>query len=671
MCALPGPKINVGGGSPYQIFQNLELAVAKRLARPEDLTAAGTWTKDALKQARDTCRERWVAMSDDDKARYSDMYRARLAERRAQGHRSQLQQPSDAVAPMGHWGFGAERSVVHPGLVQKALSGGSKLPSQQEVADITEFAVEAPDGDRLLGADIKIDACTHLGRNLCPDNPAFQQIMSIQAAMTTMCNKLGKVATSTGDILLLFEGTPSVLGTSASSMCRAFALLSHVSQSPKYQDFTMVVPDEGQELNEEALPLPLKVSIALSVVPLDVLGEAPATLGLHHETSCDFASALARRAPHWRIRVCKYTLLSPMRMLVTGLEHAEGLDVRCGPRRAARQQTRPGAASELSDVLALNDLGDPFASEGPKRAPLRCPGASGARASGAVAQPQPGVLADAPMRRNARQSEARGLELPGDGNGEEMSADDEDTEAEDLSSLLEAPPPIDVALGHLAEGLLIPDVERADLGDPDLLLEAEGPLTEAFIQPGTTAEGTAQVASPEGLVASGNGPSADEVGQAVDSLEEVLDLAAALADIVPASEIEASGHTSASSGSAPAASSEGVAAEPPVEPPTQPVIAEKPSPLGAPISGGPAGWTMSPAGYVFCENGRHRGRITSWGTNVSAKCALHGCSKAKGRNKITDGQLAAWLARGVSECGFGDGRSKEELKKQHITMFPL
>jgi hypothetical protein len=52
-------------------------------------------------------------------------------------------------------------------------------------------------------------------------------------------------------------------------------------------------------------------------------------------------------------------------------------------------------------------------------------------------------------------------------------------------------------------------------------------------------------------------------------------------------------------------------------------------------------------GYVFSNANRLVGRLTSWGKNVSMKCQAHGgsCSLAKGRHKVTDEALLAWLNR--------------------------
>ena len=77
---------------------------------------------------------------------------------------------------------------------------------------------------------------------------------------------------------------------------------------------------------------------------------------------------------------------------------------------------------------------------------------------------------------------------------------------------------------------------------------------------------------------------------------------------------------------------------------------------------------MTAKGYVFCDQHRFRGRITSWGKNVSVKCAVHGCSKAKGRAKVTDGQLAEWLRRGVEEVPVVLGDPKA-AQRRHEAMF--
>lgn len=103
-------KIGKGasGGSPYQLFQNQELANAKRLAGAADLAPSGNLTAEALARVREGCRQRWAAMNEDERALRNDIYKQRLSQRRleaAQG-RPGNEEPHTSVEPASHWGFG-------------------------------------------------------------------------------------------------------------------------------------------------------------------------------------------------------------------------------------------------------------------------------------------------------------------------------------------------------------------------------------------------------------------------------------------------------------------------------------------------------------------------------------------------------------------------------------
>lgn len=58
-----------------------------------------------------------------------------------------------------------------------------------------------------------------------------------------------------------------------------------------------------------------------------------------------------------------------------------------------------------------------------------------------------------------------------------------------------------------------------------------------------------------------------------------------------------------------------------------------------------------------------------FGPNVSVRCTLHGCSKVKGRAKVSNGQLATWLQRGVNECGVSEDAPVAKQKVRHTAMF--
>lgn len=121
------------GGSPYQIFQNETMRVAKQVAQPQDLTARGTLTKEAMQRVRNKCREEWVAMEDADKQQYKVMYEARLAARRASTPPSAAGAANvDLARHVGHWRCGAERFVLHPKFLQEAFAAGARLPGVTE-----------------------------------------------------------------------------------------------------------------------------------------------------------------------------------------------------------------------------------------------------------------------------------------------------------------------------------------------------------------------------------------------------------------------------------------------------------------------------------------------------------------------------------------------------------
>lgn len=547
--------------------------------------------------------------------------------------------------------------MVHPNIAQKALSGGVKLHSAAEVNNSKEFAIEEAggDGEAFLGDGLVIDACVHLGRNICKHHRDFEKISLMQRALNTMCDRLGKTVAKSGEVLLLFEapigGGPDI--------ARAFALMTGVSLSPKFQDFTMCHAESGAALGEADLVLPLQLVLVLAGLPLVIPGES--AVGLQHMTSSELLLSLLAQAPQWRMRICKYTLLTPMQMVVTGLEGAEQFDLLCGGHqpKAARIGQRRNAAStaaELEAVFALNDLGDP----------MLLGARHGAKQLGGDMQQEgtgPAPLADGPMRRRQRQRKTLPPEDP-EAFGE---ASDLDAEAEEcFEDLLEAPPLVYAELLERGADLLTQPVHNADLMAPDLALGEDDLLPQAFQEDG----GNLPPAAVGAASSSGSGlarPS-DASASAIESLGGVLDLVAELADIMPEEDGGNGLPPGSPVGEAPASVPEAPAAdaqpEPLAPPPPRPAV-------GAPIADGPEGWTMDALGYIFCLEGVNRGRITGWGKSVSVRCRAHGCSKAKGRAVVTNGQLAHWLARGIAECAWTPGRDTNELKQQHIAMFRL
>lgn len=490
-----------------------------------------------------------------------------------------------------------------------------------------------------------------MGRNLCKLHPQWRQASALAETMKILCNRLGKAGANTGDVLVLFEGR----NFDEPRLCvcgRVFCLLSRASWSPKFQDWTMCEPNTAQDMGGASVDFPLEVRLSLAPLKLR-MPFADSAIGLHHETSDDLALNLISRARSWRLRVCKYDLLSAMAMRVTGLEPAAEFDLQVGMRgaRPDRAATGQRVDTNILAIQALCDLGDPLADAG-REARCASVGRRGAgtqsqglqyRAPGHGASTAPGPDE---LLRPHRQGRNRNM------TSNNESGDDSTEDEVCLASLLEQPLEMNQGLVDLADGLLIPEVEEhIDLLAPGCPIDCDEPPAPVF----RTEEAAAGVAasSAQGTEAAGE-----------------RDLPAAPADMGSAAEaLVEFGHVVelAASADGPQRFEANASAAPP--PPQQPPVEEQP-PQYPPIPDGPEGWTMSPHGYVF-GGGRYRGRITCFGSNVSVKCAAHGCGKLKGRKKITDGQLAQWLARGDEECQVDASATRDAMARRHVAMFPL
>lgn len=457
---------------------------------------------------------------------------------------------------------------------------------------------------------------------------------------------------------------------------RFFALLSHTSFSPKFQDWTLRVPDmedRAQECGQPLLNFPLV--LCLQCVPLPIHIPGIENLSLRHETSDDLARLLSMQAQKWRLRVCTYVLLSPMKMQVTGFETAPAFDIHCGGPRAARaaggRKPDQELLAQLDDMAALNDLQDPF-SELPRgrrssQAPRReRPPQRQATSSTSAAVP-PASLVDEPEPETADDADIFGAE---DGDNE----DEEHSQAH----LLAAPPPVDDEPGRLSKDVLIEAVPQLDLmgdecAEEDVHLPPPFGLGEAGVGP------TSVGATPASTSASSGGPTSDaNAAHQVDMLAELLGEIVGMSE--PGQERDAPvvepAMPSASSSSAssipgppstandqqPEEATAGGLAMPPPPPPPAALV-------GDAIPEAPEGWSMTVGGYVFFEQGRYRGRITAFRTNVSVKCATHGCSKMKGRSKVTDGQLCHWLKLGVDECAPSAEAPVKQQGAKHVSLW--
>lgn len=675
------------GGSPYQLFQNDRLASAKRLAPRQDLTQRGSWTADALQRERSRCKEAWQALPIDQKRQYTILYEARLDERRRLANLAQqAAQAQDvaiadsaAAAPSArsHWHYGTDHFIVHPKFVQEALSRAKALPSPQEVHNPTEFAVQAPEPGPLLGGDIILDPCPLLGRNVCRNHPDHDAVTRLHLAMKTMIDRLGKATADSGEVLFLFEGTQlKPLAEGPGPAYRVFALLSQVTWSPRFCDWTLCVAEPVAATATADLQLPVLVDLETSPVQLAPIQVGGPQIGLRHETSDDLALHLSAMAWQWEIRICQYALVSPMRMKVTGFENNPVFCVKCDLQSRVARTPRPtaGLSKELAEALALN-------------AELQGSAASGGRGRGrgaAKATHRHGA-AHAVQPLGPRSSAAE-LVAVGSSRAETMEgADDLDKDdtfegdgasSEDeggvlvvgLAELLEGQPAIDEEMRSLTEGLLLPKVDRGALMAADLAAE------DAWLPDVPTSIGIADLVAGAGSASSGAqapAAAASSLDQALEGLDSVVGMAVDLScnadvqDGQPSTAAAASSSSAAEGGASLASPPAALAAVP--DDPQGPLAAPPPpkAQVGEPIADGPIGWAMTDRGYVFDADGRHRGRITMWGTSVSVKCTAHGCSKAKGRAKVTNGQLAHWLARGDA----AEGDTAKERRRCHELSF--
>lgn len=236
------------GGSPYQLFQNERLRMAKRLAVATDLTDAGSMKPEALQRAREAAKEDWRNMAQQQRQEYQTLYNERLVERRALAEAAAAKSdgPSGIVqdyAP-SHWGSGTQRHILNPRFVQLALAAEKRMPSKVEVYNTTEFSVEEPEPDQLPDGPRILEACQHRGRNVCPLHPDYKFITTMHNTMRHLCDKLGKAVVDTTDVLVLFEGD-GTRSPGAGPVIRHFAVLTHVSFSPKFQEWTLCEPAGG------------------------------------------------------------------------------------------------------------------------------------------------------------------------------------------------------------------------------------------------------------------------------------------------------------------------------------------------------------------------------------------------------------------------------------------
>lgn len=603
------------------------------------------------------------------------MYDARLRERRESASRKHTETDSQRLHPPSHWGCGAKDFALHPRLIQESLSAGGRLPPDREVFDAQEFSVSAlSEGDeQLLGANVVLDPCGLKGRNVCSRSPRHMELSRIHAALCLLTDRVGRDAARSGDLLIMCEGSGAPLG---SSRVRLFCLMSMVSFSPKYQDYSMVIPaDPTIDLSQVHLPLPLPVDVAFAPLRLSGVPSGDVVEGIAHRTSDGLAQVLAGTARFWRFRVCVYDLVNPVRMIITSTDERPEicLDVDSEGPGARRRPAPPTPADrelalQLAEIASLSSMGDPRRPARPRQQPPKSGRASATQPASASRQPPAEPLPPGVLLTDA---------FPPSGDAEEDLSGDDDIGDGLGPGALVAPlpglPGVDGDLMSLGAGILIHAADPGDLLDEDgIWLATEPELPPPFVSRAEAGDPLAAASAASGRVA-GSGTSAG-VGEGIDHAAEVLDMAAELAGIMQEdpTALPGAGAVSASEGGSdgPVSVEPGAASAEQPAPPVEP-LARRSAELGSAVAGAPPGWTMTSRGYCFDPSGEYRGRITAWKTSVSCKCRLHGCSKAKNRSRITDGQLMQWLAEGLEQCMPSPECSVQDMAKRHLRLFPL
>lgn len=246
------------------------------------------------------------------------------------------------------------------------------------------------------------------------------------------------------------------------------------------------------------------------------------------------------------------------------------------------------------------------------------------------------------------------------------------------AGLLQSQHYVDEGIAATSRGLLIGD--RRNDGEKDGADDDDKPLG-VFVAPPTAAASTSASSTDEHLVATGSGAPESELALAAEHLGDILetivssvgssvqDGIASGGGVAPADTPPVAGATTSSAASSaaptpPVAAEEGAPAEAPAPATSEPTI-------GRLVPGAPAGWSMTPAGYIFGPDHVYRGRITCFRSNVSIKCQEHGCGRLTKRVRVSDAQLIAWLAAGVEQCGVSAETPVPDLARKHMLLFPL
>lgn len=429
----------------------------------------------------------------------------------------------------------------------------------------------------------------------------------------------------------MFEGRrPKGIGADPESIELWFALLTIPSYNPKFQDFTMC---EGCGDGRLALPFPLDIRLACGANPLWLPG-VPVAGAFQLISSDGIAKRMAVTAHEWSIGIVDYSMLSPTVMRVTGARADSRLRMVVGAGGAGKRKADPEEAlhKELHAALMLESLPDPlaakpqrrFAAQGGRGRSKRVASESAGAPSGSTRGPT--ETPPAPLEEDAARS----------------GGIDEDDEWHDHAApILVGDGRMDGALISL--GALESMIEESDEGT---FAERAPPQAEDATddagQAGATSSSSACASS-----AAGGVPDADVVGV----VGEVLAGVCAAAGIQEKAD---EAHSLSSSASV-AALAAAMPSEPAAAPVADPVV-------GAPLPGGPPGWTKTGLGYTFDPDRRMSGRITSWKNNCSMSCRLHKmCSLALRRHEAMDAELMRWLAAGKSVASASEHKKRWPL----------
>lgn len=323
-------------------------------------------------------------MGDEERKGYRQLYDARLQERRrdvvvAAGVASEGNDAMDADANT-FWGMGSKSCAIHPTFMTEAFRAGYKLPPASEVVDQSEFAVLAPDTLDLCGHGIQLEPCCLVGHGICQQQASFREATRLHDKLRELCDAIGRPAAKSGDTLFLFEGDPDgATDPGQGQRLWFFSLLSNISYNPKFQDWTHCRTADDSMIGAQVLQFPIEIDLEFAAMPGALDEEGPlGGISLRHEGSGELSTRLVALSRSWRVRLCRYRLVSPVRMRVEAVEGPEHPEACFGPKYGAPSMDRAREerlSKEVSAAISLSRSGDPFCAE-----PRRLAGGRGAPA---------------------------------------------------------------------------------------------------------------------------------------------------------------------------------------------------------------------------------------------------------------------------------------------------